>query len=176
MEAALGGADGDGESGGDFFQGHVVDEAHEEDFTVCVADSGQGAGEELTLCGGVGRLRRGGDGDFIVEGFLTAALAADGKCGVLDGGVEEGGDAGAEIEAGAKFPGEVGKGFLQGVVGVGLVLGEAPGKAVGPILVAVIERVEGSPVAGVDGGDKLGVGARIVLLGHGTLAAKTGTG
>jgi hypothetical protein len=41
---------------------------------------------------------------------------------------------------------------------------------------AVIERVEGGPVAGIDAGDELGIGARIVLLGHGILTAKTARG
>ncbi len=158
VEAGFDCAYGDFQGLGDFFEGHGIDEAHEDDFAVGFGEGGEDLGQ---VAGFERGLAGGGSGEgiegFVGGGFHAAGffLQADGE--VLDGWVEEGRQAGGEREAG-EFGKEVDEGFLgdiEGEIGIG---GEAHGQGNHPIAVAVVEGLESAGVAGVGGGDEVLVG------------------
>jgi len=164
VKTGLDGADGDGQSSGDIFKGETNDKAHEDDLTMSSRQSGDDRGKFSFLCG-----RRGGESvERVGCSGKFVGFAAQADADVFDCGIEEGGETAGQFEAG-ELGEKVDEGFLEDVKSLIGISGETSGQREGPVLIAMIKRVECRFVAGVGGGDKLLIGSRVAgrIGGHG---------
>lgn len=140
MEAGFDGPERDFDGVGDGLEVEAVDEAHEDDFLLDVAEALEEVGGFIAAGGG------GGGIEGRVEGGMASGEAGAVEGDVFDDGVEEGFHLAAEVE-GVAFAVEVGGGVLENVEGVLAVSGEPVGEGGDPAVVARVEGFEGGRVA-----------------------------
>jgi hypothetical protein len=142
------GAEGNAGEGGDFGKRHAIDESQQENFAMVGTQAGD---DLLEIVVSVGLADRCGELiDKRCAGFATEEAAGSAR-EVSDGGVEEGPQLAAQLEAG-ELAEEIAENLLHHVLREVLAAAVPAGHAENPLAVAMIEPLEGLFVARIDSG------------------------